>query len=73
MPLIWHNVPHGKFYRLFKNKDNPLQMEGFSMMLLDLKAYVGIDGGKFKLNLNSYIICIMYFSGTVIMFFRIYK
>ena len=43
MQVIWHTVLTGHFAHQSENKDTPLQMEGFLMMLLELKESVGID------------------------------
>ena len=44
MHVIWHTITHGQFSHQFENNDTIIQMEGFLVMLLELKEYVGIDG-----------------------------
>ena len=44
MPLICHTILPGQFPRTFENKNTVLQIEGVSIMLLELNESVGIDG-----------------------------
>ena len=43
MLLVCNTVLNGQFSCMFENRDTIFHMEEFSMMLLELKDYVGID------------------------------
>ena len=41
--MIWHTVITGYSSHQYENKDTIFQIEGFMMMLLELKKYFGVD------------------------------